>query len=413
VTLSFFKSAAAIPMVALELPRTAPQLLRRQCAARAAQRCAAALAGALLAAHLLPLRPASEAFSTARSSAPQQRVPRPSGCSGEPVPSPSRRLLGGAAGVVLLGGAAGIGAPRRADAAVTLDLGKLSLIWQKLAEGRNPLEVLAPGARRRLRSISKDFDALQEDVFAQDFNNVLKYQPVMRKFEPLFTEYTDSIFPGDTPMSQSSRVAMRYEVGKLFSSLDRLNSAAKAKDLEAMQKAFADMSLAFDRYVKAGDLYAGADPIVSTEMFYRDLPPAKPKPQPPTTPTTPTLPTKPTSPTAPAAPKASTPQAPTPTPPPPPSPPSPPSPPRPAQIAGLRYIDPAEAPPMIKDKVILLMGPDKGRTGLMIGRELANKDGKQIVVNAFVKFDGGIGEGADKLKEIKLVPYDYIAKQEK
>lgn len=180
---------------------------------------------------------------------------------------------------------------------------------------------------------------------------MLTYQKPLRAYVPLFTDYTDNVFPGDTAAGRASRVAMRYEVGKFFSSLDRLCKAAKAEDEKDMVRAFAEMSLAFDRYVKAGDLYDGADPIVSTDIFYKDQPDE------------------------------------------------------------LIYLSPVTDPPQIKDKIMVITGPDKGRTGLMIGKELAQKDVSDRPLNAFIKFDGGIGEGEDKLQEIKLVPYGYVAKQ--
>lgn len=258
-----------------------------------------------------------------------------------------RRLLGGA----LAFGATAPGLVQPEPAAAEDGLAKLFLAWTKISEGKNPLEALNSGARRRLRFISKDLDALQKDVFGKDYAAVLTYPKPLREYVPLFTEYTDNIFPGDSAAGRASRVAMRYEVGKFFSSLDRLTNSAKAENEDEMQRAFADMSLAFDRYVKAGDLYAGADPIVSTDIFYKGTPDE------------------------------------------------------------LLYNSPVTDPPQIKDKIMVITGPDKGRTGLMIGKELAKVEETERPLNAFIKFDGGIGEGEDKLQEIKLVPYGYVAKQ--
>lgn len=263
-----------------------------------------------------------------------------------------RQLLAGGSSALILGSQLVASPSAFAEETLPLNLATLAAAWQKLAEGKNPLEAFSPGTRRRLRSISRDLDKLQEDVFSEDYDSVLEYKPVLQKYVPLFTEYTDSVFPGDSAAGRASRVAMRYEVGKFYGAIDRLDKAARQKSLEPMQKAFADMSLAFDRYVKAGDLYAGIDPIVSTELFYQGI-----------------------------------------------------------SDNSLKYLSPLTFPPQIKDPILLIAGPDKGRTGVMIGKEFATDGSRERPVNAFIKFDGGIGEGVDKLQEIKLVPYGYVAKQ--
>jgi len=214
------------------------------------------------------------------------------------------------------------------------------------------LESLAPGTRRRLRAIAKDLDALQEDVFARNWDTVSRYKPVLKKYQPLFTDYVENVYPGSTPVAAASRIAMRYEMGKFFSAVNGVDQAAQQQNGDVMDKSFADMSLAFDRYVKAGDLYDGQDPIVSTAIFYEGLP-----------------------------------------------------------SGSLKYISPVSDPPSIKDRILLIAGPDKGKTGMMIGREFGKDAKDEKPVNAYVKFDGGIGEGVGRLQEVKLVPYGFVAKQ--
>ena len=56
----------------------------------------------------------------------------------------------------------------------------------------------------------------------------------------------------------------RYEVGRFFGAVERLKRAAEEQNQQEAQKAFAAMSVAYDRYLKVGDGWnwccAGADP---------------------------------------------------------------------------------------------------------------------------------------------------------
>jgi hypothetical protein len=38
------------------------------------------------------------------------------------------------------------------------------------------------------------------------------------------------------------------------------------------ERAYANIALAYDRFLKAGDLYIAYDPITSTEPFYQNIP---------------------------------------------------------------------------------------------------------------------------------------------
>ncbi|CAM9794229.1 unnamed protein product [Discosporangium mesarthrocarpum] len=109
------------------------------------------------------------------------------------------------------------------------------------------------------------------------------------------------------------------------------------------------MSVAYDRYLKAGNLYDAYDPITSTEGFYSGL-----------------------------------------------------------GDSALKYASPAKDPPRIKDSILLITGPDKGKTGRMIGVEAPDRSRPQGQGKAIVKLENGSSLGG--IREIKVVPLDYVAK---
>jgi hypothetical protein len=58
------------------------------------------------------------------------------------------------------------------------------------------------------------------------------YPAQLRSFVPLFTTYTDAAFPSDLPSDYGLRVALRYEVGRYFASVERLKRAIARKALD-------------------------------------------------------------------------------------------------------------------------------------------------------------------------------------
>ncbi|CAN0045007.1 unnamed protein product, partial [Sphacelaria rigidula] len=103
----------------------------------------------------------------------------------------------------------------------------------------------------KLRRASKMLDELQQDIFDDDWELVATYPGAFRSLVPVFTKYTDAAFPTDEPVDKTSRVALRYEVGRFFGAVERLKRAAEEQNQKEAQKAFAAMSVAYDRYLKA------------------------------------------------------------------------------------------------------------------------------------------------------------------
>jgi hypothetical protein len=161
----------------------------------------------------------------------------------------------------------------------------------------------------------------------------------LRSYVPVFTTYTDTAFPSEAPTDQGLRVALRYEVGRFFASLERFKQASSRQALEEAYLAYAEMSLHLDRYLHVGGLYSYYDNLISTEPYYKS-------------------------------------------------------------DDSLVFSNPVRDPPLVRDLVILVSGPDKGKTGIVLGQY---KDGSQRTV---VKLDRVKG-----MREIKVVPNKWVAKR--
>lgn len=151
-------------------------------------------------------------------------------------------------------------------------------------------------------------DELQRDLMQERWDLVQNYPVQLRSYVPVFTKYTDSAFPTDIPTDKGLRVALRYEVGRFFASLVRLQKATERKSLDEAYIAFANMSLHFDRYLHVGGLYTYYDATISNEDFYAGI-----------------------------------------------------------DLDTLIYANQKKDPPLVRDLIVILKGPSMGKTGILIG----------------------------------------------
>ena len=197
----------------------------------------------------------------------------------------------------------------------------------------------SPSDRRN--NIIRNKDELQRDLMQERWDLVENYFQQLRSYVPVFTAYTDSAFPTDMPTDGGLRVALRYEVGRYFASLERLRQATTRRSLDEAYVAYSDMALHFDRYLRVGGLYTFYDDAVSLEPYYSSIP-----------------------------------------------------------ESSLVYADPNKDPAQVRDLIVLIRGPDKGRTGIVIG---IYPDGSG---NCAVKLDRYRG-----IREIRIVNRGWAAKR--
>jgi hypothetical protein len=169
---------------------------------------------------------------------------------------------------------------------------------------------------------------------------IQSYPSQLRSYVPVFTTYTDAAFPSDSPSDYGLRVALRYEVGRFFAALERFKRATARQSLDEAYVAFADMSLHLDRYLRVGGLYTYYDSTIDNERLFTEYKDA------------------------------------------------------------LVHANPVNDPAEVRDLIVLVKGPDTGKTGIVIGLSL---DGSNTVVVKLDKFRG--------MREIRAVPRTWAAKR--
>jgi hypothetical protein len=121
----------------------------------------------------------------------------------------------------------------------------------------------------RLRDIEKELDATERDTYTDniDWEVLAVYPEIFRSYSPLFTAYTDRAFPTDSEIDSALRYALRYEVGGFYSGVKEFEVAVEKHNQRKAERAFSKMSLSFDHFVKAGDLYEKYDPLNQLENY--------------------------------------------------------------------------------------------------------------------------------------------------
>ena len=187
-------------------------------------------------------------------------------------------------------------------------------------------------------------DELQRDLMQEKWELVETYPAQLRSYVPVFTTYTDTAFPTDEPTDYSLRVALKYEIGRFFAALERLRKATARRSLNEAYIAYSDMAIHFDRYLHAGYLYPYEDSVVDYSKFYAGV-----------------------------------------------------------KDNSLVYSDPIKDPAEVRDLVVLVNGPDKGRTGILIG---IYPDGSN---NCVVKLDKYMSDY--QIREIRVVARNWVGKR--
>jgi len=163
------------------------------------------------------------------------------------------------------------------------------------------------GLAQLIRGAANKMDELQRDLMQERWDLLKPYPAQLRSYVSIFTTYTDAAFPSDSPSDYGLRVALRYEVGRLFASVERLKRAIAKQSLEEAYTAYADMSLHLDRYLRLGGLYTNYDSAADDEILFNE------------------------------------------------------------NSDTLVYADPVKDPAEVRDLIVLCRGPDMGKTGIVIG----------------------------------------------
>jgi len=233
-------------------------------------------------------------------------------------------------------------------------------------------------ARRKIAALKPYMDEIERYIFTNDYEPLRAFLNVFSQQEDSFVKTIDGVASRGTADAIAAAEAMEHEAKQLFLALDEIRKAATLEKPSGLKKGYIKLALAYDRYLKASDNLPGYDKIVSTEKYFANIPDEW-------------------------------------------------------------LVFDTEKKPEPQDPVIFIEGPDKGRTGVLLGyitpaKNLAAKslemveskasgipgfprpkgDGTASKRKAVIKMDNYLEEpqpGQQVLNEVKEVPCNFVARQ--
>lgn len=143
-----------------------------------------------------------------------------------------------------------------------LKVGALEAEGKKAADSVSNEKALA-NARMRVRSIQPYLDAAQNDIFTYKWKFVQGYLGVIFSQRDAFQTIVTETYPGGDPVSLASKDALVSEGNNIIRDAELLAAAAQAGSESQALAAYAKLSLSYDRFLKAGDLYGNSQLLPS------------------------------------------------------------------------------------------------------------------------------------------------------
>lgn len=175
--------------------------------------------------------------------------------------------------------------------------------------------VVTKEQRDILKVLYAYMEEIERNIFARKWETVYEYTKVFARQESVFLSLIDNAFPSDEDFDREATAAITYEAQAIFLSLDELAEATAFRDAKKAEKAYVGLAIAYDRLLKAGDLYDAYDNVNSFKL-YENIP------------------------------------------------------------ENMLVFD-REVKPKVPDEVLVIAGPDKGRLGRLIG--ISDVPGKAVV----------------------------------
>lgn len=124
-------------------------------------------------------------------------------------------------------------------------------------------------SRERVLSLKPYLDEIERDVFRTNWFRIPSYLFVIGEQDDAFAALIDGLYPASDELDSAARDALIFEAKTIFLSLDELREAVRDLQPQLVQNAYVQLLLGYDRFLKAGNLYPVYDPITSTEVFFK------------------------------------------------------------------------------------------------------------------------------------------------
>lgn len=115
-------------------------------------------------------------------------------------------------------------------------------------------------------------DEAERYLFSKDWDKLNVFLNTFAQQENAFANLMDGLFPANDDLDRTAREELGFEAQWMFLAIDDLTEASKDHQFKNARASYAQLLLAYDRFLKAGNLYPSYDVITSTEVLFNDIP---------------------------------------------------------------------------------------------------------------------------------------------
>jgi hypothetical protein len=127
--------------------------------------------------------------------------------------------------------------------------------------------VVTKEQRDILKVLYAYMEEIERSIFARKWETINEYIKVFARQESAFVSLVENAFPSDAAYDREATAALTYEARAIFLYLDDLVDATASRDANEAEKAYVGLAIAYDRLLKAGDLYDAYDELDVSKLY--------------------------------------------------------------------------------------------------------------------------------------------------
>lgn len=124
----------------------------------------------------------------------------------------------------------------------------------------------------RVLTLKAYLDEAERDLFQKNWKQMIIYLNIFTDQENAFLNTINKLYPSNDELNKAYREEMTLKVQTMFLAIDDLRESARDNKFDLSRSLYAKLLLSYDGFIKAGNLYPTYDVISSRELLFKQTP---------------------------------------------------------------------------------------------------------------------------------------------